>query len=711
MTKKTFGALQRGLFNYLIVAAGTAAFGGAASTRAENGALPPIILISVDTLRADRLGCYGYHGVPTPHIDALARTGTLFSQASCQVPLTLPSHASLLTSTYPFFNGIQDNSQRLPPTTVTLASILKSAGYRTAAFVGSYVMDRRFGLDQGFELYDSPFDLHRRKEEEPTEIKRWGEDVVNAGTNWIERHPDGPFFVFLHLYDVHKPYDLPPALRQQSREINYDTQVSYVDGVLGSFWSYLEKRRLLERCLIVFTSDHGEGLGDHGESTHGFFIYQSTLRVPLIFRFPDNSGVAPGRVDEPVSLVDVAPTILQYVGLRRPAEFQGTDLFRLLNPKGENLEAETYSESLFARNYFGCSALESLRRGRYKFIDAPKPELYDLALDPGEKHNLYEQRRSYAAALRGRLLAVRARFGTAHPVERSMLEPEAAAALRSLGYLAVSQPRPESAKLLADPKDRIGDAEKYYAATLLASSGRLAESNLRFEELKTKFPEVATIKSSMGSNQQKLGMHVAAIQNFREALRLDPLSFETHYSLGISLFAVNQLDEAIKELDAALAIAPYYSRAEYLLGTIWMKKGNPGKAREVLEHLLATAPEDYGANYTLGVLAQREGKWEESERFLRSALKTDPNSAEAYNALGSVYLGKHSLEQARDAFLEAIRLDPNYAWALYNLGLVYLQQNRMPEAEQQFRKALLVDPQLGSAREVLKQLEQRPRSK
>ena len=710
MAKKTFGALQKGLF-CLIVVVCVAAFGGAAAITPDNSALPPIILISVDTLRADRLSCYGYDGARTPHIDALAKHGTLFSQASCQVPLTLPSHASLLTSTYPFFTGIQDNSQRLSPTAVTLAGVLKSAGYRTAAFVGSYAMDRRFGLDQGFDLYDSPFDLNRPKEAEPAEIKRWGEDVVKAGTSWIERNPDGPFFVFLHLYDVHKPYDLPPALRQQRHETNYDTQVSYVDGVLGSFWSYLEKRRLLETCLIVFTSDHGEGLGDHGESTHGFFIYQSTLRVPLIFRFPDNSGVAPGRVDEPVSLLDVAPTILQYVGLRRPAEFQGTDLSRVLNPKGENPEAEIYSESLFARNYFGCSALESLRLGRYKFIDAPKPELYDLALDPGEKRNLYEQRRSYAAALRGRLQAVRSRFRADHAMERTILEPEAVAALRSLGYLAVSQPQPGSAEPMADPKDRIGDAEKFYAATLLASSGRLAESNLRFEELKTRFPELATIHSSMGSNHQKQGMHAAAIQDFREALKLDPLSFETHYSLGISLFAVNQLDEAIKELDAALAIAPYYSRAEYLLGTIWMKKGNSGRAREVLTHLLATAPEDYGANYTLGILAQRESRWEESERFLRAALKTDPQSAEAYNALGSVYLSRHSLEQARDAFLEAIGLNPRYAWALYNLGLVYLQQNRIPEAEQQFRKALLVDPQMGYAREVLKELEQRKRSK
>src|SRR5207247_2395121 len=254
--------------------------GISAVSTAETQAPSSVILISVDALRADRLSCYGYRKQRTPGIDTISQGGTLFWQPSAQVPLTLPSHVSLLTSTYPFVNGIEDNGQQLGPNVVTLATILKSRGYATAAFVGGFVLDRRFGLNQGFDFYDSPFDLHRRRGIDPGDVKRLGEEVVRAANHWLEENSGQPFFLFLHLYDLHTPYDLPAALRKRFPGPGYEAELAYVDEVLGGFWSALAQQRLLEKALVVFTSDHGESLGDHGESTHGYFIYQSTLRVP-----------------------------------------------------------------------------------------------------------------------------------------------------------------------------------------------------------------------------------------------------------------------------------------------------------------------------------------------------------------------------------------------------------------------------------------------
>jgi len=357
----------------------------------------PVILISVDTLRADHLGCY-HAGKPTPHIDSIARNGTLFSEVSALVPLTLPSHIALFTSTYPFDNGVEDNGVPLAAGT-TLATVLKNAGYRTAAFVGSFVLDRRFGLTRGFDVYDSPFDLHNKTVADVGDLKRPGAQVAAAGMRWLDQNANAPFFLFLHLYDLHTPYDLGP--NSPHGETGYDAELAYVDRVLGDFLAYLERSGLLNKSLIVFTSDHGEGLNEHGESTHGYFVYESTLRVPLIFRWPAGSKrVWPERIAEPASLLDVAPTILDALGLSRESDMHGHSLIT------GTRTGEIYSESRYARNHFGCAALRTLRVGRYKYIDAPNPELYDLSSDPGELQNLYTAEQWRAIDLRRRMLGL-----------------------------------------------------------------------------------------------------------------------------------------------------------------------------------------------------------------------------------------------------------------------------------------------------------------
>lgn len=655
----------------------------------------PVILISVDTLRADHVGCYQAARKTTPHIDSIAGNGTLFSQVSALVPLTLPSHVALFTSTYPFANGVEDNGVPFA-TGTTLATVFRNAGYRTAAFVGGFVLDRRFGLSRDFDVYDSPFDLHKKTAADVGDLKRPGAQVAAAAIHWLDQNANAPFFLFLHLYDLHTPYDLPPEARLRHGETGYEAELAYVDRVLGDFLAFLERRGLLNKSLIVFTSDHGEGLNDHGESTHGFFVYESTLRVPLIFHWPARSKrVSQDRISEPASLLDVAPTILDTLGLSRPAEMSGHSLIT-----GKTTD-ETYSESLYARNHFGCAALRTLRRGRYKYIDAPNPELYDLSDDPRESQNLYAAQRSVALDLRRRMMDLLARVPAAKA--RPPL-PDAVNALRSLGYLGGSTKAGRVASHI-DPKDRAGDFESYGNALALASASRLTESNSFLEKLGEKLPDVADIRISLGVNYQRSGQYAEAAREFNRALEREPLNAKAHFDLATCEVHLHRPDEAISELQAALALEPWYTRAAELLADVYIQKKDYARARARWQQLLLVDPANYASHYNLGVLATMNRDWGEAQQQLLSALHTDPGSAEAHNTLGSLYLQRGQLEQSRSELEKAIRLQPEFAWAHYNLAIVAKKQDKWDEATQELRAALKADPQFPAARAELDRIE------
>jgi tetratricopeptide (TPR) repeat protein len=514
--------------------------------------------------------------------------------------------------------------------------------------------------------------------------------------HWLGQNANAPFFLFLHLYDLHTPYDLPPETRPRRGESAYDAELAYVDRVLGDFLAFLERRGLLSKSLIVFTSDHGEGLNEHGESTHGYFVYESTLRVPLIFHWPAGSkGVSPDRIAEPASLLDVAPTILDALGMPRSNEMRGRSLI------AREHAPETYSESLYARNHFGCAALRTLRSGRYKYIDAPNPELYDLSSDPGESHNLYTAQQSLATQMRRRIMELLAGAPAAQARPHA---PDAVNALRSLGYLSGST---KSSRMEShiDPKDRIGDFESYGHALALASRGRLADSNSLLQKLGEKLPDVVDIRISLGLNHQRLGHYAEAAQEFKRAVARDPRNAQAHFDLALCYFRLRQPDEAIKELQAALALEPWYTRAEELLVDIYLQKKDYAQARERLQHLLSVDPRNYTAHYNLGVFAAIARRWDEAQQQLLSALHTDPGSAEAHNTLGSVYLGRGQLEQARSELEEAVRLQPEFAWAHYNLALVSKKQEKRDEAAQELRLALKADPQFQAARAELDRME------
>jgi choline-sulfatase len=663
--------------------------------------MPSLVIISVDTLRADRLSSYGNRDYRTPHIDAIAKGGTLFSAINSQVPLTLPSHTCLLTSTYPFANGVEDNGEEVPPHTLTLARILRSHGYHTAAFVGGFVLDRRFGLDQGFDLYDSPFDLHKVRGTDVGDIKLLGRQVIDSATNWLQKNSNGPFFVFIHLYDLHSPYNVPQPYRARFGN-SYDGEIRYVDVEVGRFWDFLARAGLLKNTLIVFTADHGESLGQHGEMTHGYFIYQSTLWVPLIFHWPAESKTSfPSRVGAPAGLVDVAPTILQFLGIPSPPQFEGKSLLGWLEAGKPHMDREVYSESLYAHYHFGCSGLQSLRMGRYKYIDAPKPEFYDLEQDPAELHNLYSQKRGLALAYRKRLAAFVAKHERKHEPASRALSAEAMARLSSLGYIAGHSSRSESIHAGADPKNRVHAYDEYGRAVALGAQGNLRESNAFLERVLAQYPHLTDPRVSLGLNDQKMGDYPAAANEFRKVLQEDPGNEIAHFDLGVTYFKLGQPQNAMEELRAALAIAPYYTQAENLLGTVWLHEGNYEKAAKHFRHILTVDPDDYAANYDLGALDILKQQWNQAGQHLRVAVGVEPDNSAAHNVLGSYYLQRSDLAKAQEEFTRATEITPGFARAYYNLGLVYFREKQTEKAADEFRRALTIDPQFTAARRAL----------
>jgi Flp pilus assembly protein TadD len=594
----------------------------------------------------------------------MTRGGTLFLDVDSQVPMTLPSHTSLLTSTYPFFNQVEENGDVVPPGTLTLAALLKSRGYHTAAFIGGASLDRQFGLDQGFDVYDSPFGPHGQ-----FSVKRPGKDVVNSALRWLDVNSSQPFFLFLHLFDLHRPYALLSA-GEQDNPSGYETELRYVDDALGQFWDSLAERGILGKALIVFTSDHGESLGEHGEDTHQYFIYQSTVWVPLIFHWPSGGDSYPAKVDQPASLLDVAPTLLQLLRTPPPPQFQGHTLFSLLNSGGGNVARSVYSESVFARDHFGCSALRSLRSGRFKYIEAAKPELYDLESDPHELRNLYQKETSTAGALRQQLLELQARFTTVKRSQPNNLSAETVALLGSLGYAAMTYPQSGSAGSGCDPKDR------------------LAEYHL----------------NSQGIKEAETGNCPAATQTFKRIIAGDPTNVFAHYYLAVCDYRLRVWDDAASELHRTLELAPTSVQAHELLGTVWLETGHFDQARETYVQLLHLDPKSYAANYNLGVFAMRDGHYDEAARYLRAAAEIDPESHAPHNELGLSYLKAGNLHQAEAEFKRAISLQPKGATLHYNLGMVYVQLKRKEAAAQEFREALKDDPAFRLAEKALDDL-------
>lgn len=584
-----------------------ALLGVAVAYGADSGARTPVILISIDTLRADHLSAYGYTRIRTPHIDSLAQGGTRFAHAETQVPLTLPSHTSLFTSTYPFENGVEENGERVPAGVVTLASVLQARGYKTAAFIGSDFLDQRYGLDQGFDQYDSPFGIETSGALDPRKmtVRRDGALVLRAARQYLEAHRGQPVFVFVHLFDLHLPYTLPPEVARRKGVSRYDAQLEYVDELLGRFEQQLAEAGWWDKALVVMFGDHGEGLGDHRETDHGYYVYESTLHVPLIAHWPAGAPAFAAVEAAPVGLIDVAPTILDVLRVPAPESFKGTSLLGALKAGESVRPGAVYSESLYASDAFHWAPLRAIRVGTYKYIQAPKAELYNLAADPGEQVNLAQKNAAMATELRNELAELVARYAPPRHAVTSALTPETLAELESLGYLAASPHAPGDSRRdvpLPDPKDRFAEFQAYESAFITFTEGRTA----------------------------------AAIPRFQAILRMDPENTLARFHLGECYQQIGQAKDALREWSTVLKQDPRYSPAAEAIGRYWLDHGDYSQARRRFQQVLALSPESFNGHFQLAVADEHLGFLPEARQHLEAACKLAPHDESCTHELKSL---------------------------------------------------------------------------
>lgn len=570
-------------------------------SRSSGVADGPIILISIDTLRSDRLPAYGYRGVETPNIDLFRKDAILFERAFAHVPLTLPSHANILTGRLPADTGIRDNvGYTLGSGIPTLPELLKKEGYATGAVVSSYVMRKESGIARGFDDYEDHFETGDSSEMVAmSSLQRDGAEAVRIASDWLRRHREGRSFYMLHLYDPHTPYAPPEPFATRYRHEPYDGEVAWVDQVLGDFVSFLRQEGLYDRATIILLSDHGEGLGEHGEDEHGIFVYRWAIQVPLIVKLP-HSERRGTTVSAPAQLVDVFPTVARLAGLHLESEPAGRSLLDLRD--GDT--RDVLSESYYGRLHFGWSELHSLTDGRYQYIHAPRPELYDLGSDPAQRHDLREEQRRVAAAMRDRL-EPHIRQAPAP----ATVDPEQARKLAALGYLgtAVSV---DPGGALPDPKDEI-------------------ES---FRDLRKAFEHFMA------------GRHAAALRLTDELVAENPRMADAWGLRARSLDALERPEDALESAKRALRLAPGAMQIVQLVAEIALRLGRLDEAASHAELLLQYDP--LKANEILGNVALRRGDFEEAAARFREALQAAESHPMAAIALGALELDQQRPEQA-----------------------------------------------------------------
>lgn len=632
-------------------------------------AQPNVLLISIDTLRADHLGCYGA-ALPTPAMDSLAAEGIRFEQAITPVPITLPAHASILTGTYPVFHGIRDNSGFVLPDRIeTLGEVLKGHGYATGAFVGSFVLDSRFGLARGFDTYFDEFQADTTDLVRQSILERPAAEVLERARNWISGLPSGvPWFAFVHLFDPHAPYAPPVKFRAPPGASPYAAEVLYVDQQIGLFLEFLRSRGLYEQSLIILTSDHGEGLGEHGEDTHGIFLYDSTVRVPLIFRLPrgEPRGIQLARQ---VRLIDIFPTVLQVVGLPASTLVQGEGLAASWI-SGASADLDAYCETLMPQLSYGWSSLAALRSRDFKYIDAPRPELYELRQDPAEQRNLAAVAQADVNRLKQELLRIQDRYaGEMAASAQRGVDAETAERLRSLGYVGISSGvRSRPAGSGADPKDKIAVFNRVWAAQTAADSGDLDLSVRTLNQIIRTEPGLFVARSLQALNHLRQNRPDLALPHLEAAARIRPEDPGSHLYLGMAYLRLRRPAEAAREFEITLELEQHHPAALNNLAAAYVQLERPDAAAAIFERILAAAPADVAAHVNLGVIRMMQQRPQEAMRSFREALRIQPDLPQVHNNIGLILLNEGRKDEAIRSFEEALRLQPDYAAARENLA-------------------------------------------
>ncbi len=642
----------------------------------------PIVLVSVDTLRSDHLPAYGYKGVETPALDALRKDSILFERAWSHVPLTLPSHASIFTGREPAAHGIHDNlGYTLKASVPTLAELLRKEGYETGGAVSCFVLKNVGGIGRGFDFYDDAVDS-AEGQAALGRVQRAGPDTEARLEKWLAARPaGGKVFAFLHLYEPHTPYEPPEPFRSKYAAQPYDGEIAESDAIVGKFVAFLKARGLYDRAVIVFLSDHGEGLGDHGEAEHGMFLYREALQVPLFVKLPGNAR-AGETVASPAALVDVFTTLAEAAGARGFERPEGTR--SLLDPPGAPAR-RILSETFFPRIHFGWSELSSLFDGRWHYIEAPKREIYDVAADPGETKNLYAEKPD---ALRGMLAEIEKR----KPAYESAgdLDPEARKKLASLGYLSAG-PSSANAGTLDDPKDRIRTFEELRMGLGEFTAGNAEKAHAVFSKLLAKNPRMLDVWDMDSKALLQLGRPEEALLALKKTVDLAPEAARTPYLREVSnlCLQLGKWDEALKHAEALRALGD--PDAEDIAARGFLGKGDLKAAEPA-----ARAAYEKGAGKTkvrgalvLGRLAVMRNDLPAAEKWAveAAALSADDKLVQSglHMLRGDVLARQGRAAEAEKEFLEEIRLYPDRSDARISLSALYASVGRREDA----RRALI----------------------
>lgn len=639
---------------------------GSAGCQARPPRTPPsLLLVTIDTLRADRVGAYGSTAGLTPAFDQLAASGWLFERAVSAVPLTLPSHATILSGLDPLHHGVRNNGTYVfPATRETLATRLKASGYATGAFVAAVVLDRRYGLARGFDVYDDTITRASGGRSE-LESERPCGAVVERARAWVKSQA-GPFFAWVHLYEPHAPYAPPPDLAAAHPGRPYDAEVAAADRCVAELVAAARTARP-DRLVTAVTSDHGEGLGDHGESTHGLFLYQSTLDVPMVI---SGAGVPAGkRTRDLARSADLAPTLLAALGAPALSGIDGRDLTR-----GSGA-GESYAESDFPTG-FGWAPLRAWRLGDLKFIEAPRAELYDLTQDPREERNLAGNRPSEVDRLRGVLRA--ALKSEVRPGERR-LSGETEERLRSLGYVAggaAAGPGPNA----LDPKSALPLFRDFERAMEREAKGDLKASSVILTGLVARDPANLTFRRSLASALRRSSRAREAVSALKEAAKFAPQDAAVLHDLALAVAGQGDLVQAIEFEDRAVALDPAFVDALNHLATLHALRGDFVKGRDAVDRALALDANHARAWSNRGNIARGQGQTEEAGRSYERAIALAPEQAEAWNGLGVLEVERGRFDEAARRFERVLEVDPGFDEARLNLAVVELQRGRPDRA-------------------------------
>ncbi|MEE9293734.1 MAG: sulfatase-like hydrolase/transferase [Phycisphaerae bacterium] len=586
-----------------------------------------VLLVTIDTTRADYLRCYGRAAAQTPNLDELARGAVLFERSSASCPQTLPSHSTIMTGLYPFVHGVRRNAtDRLPSAAVTLAEVLKEEGYATGAVVASFVLNAKFGIDQGFDAYRDFFPTGDVADE------RRGDEVCDDALELLRSFSGQPFFLWVHFFDPHHPYESERFGDVDSADA-YADEIRFMDRQIGRLLRELHTLDVEDRTLVVVVGDHGEGLDDHGEYLHGYFVYETTIHVPLIIRRPGGAS-AGSRIRAQVRTIDIAPTVLDLVGAPPLPQAQGVSLTPLISGATEDLHLAAYAEATEGHSALGLARLRSLTVDGWKYVLAPSPRLYRIETDPGETRNLIAEHAEMATKLRGQL---RALIADAPPPITPELSPvnltaDEIARLGALGYVGAVPQREEPGLTELDTFEPKGNDPQDYAHAI--------ELSLRAHRT------LAT------------GAFVLAEKQLGELIQVFPQAADLHRDLAFALERQNKVDDAIRRYQQAVTMNPHDSETRVHLANLLM----------------------------------RQRRWEQAIGQLEGALEQDPEDAITHRLLATALASVERFDEARAHWETAVILNPQDARSLQALGELHTQQGRSAEAYECFLKAAKLAP-------------------